>query len=74
MSTLADLYDPLSMPRELAKAHAQLDRAVEKCYRSEPFGSDRERVEYLFGIYEKLTAPLLPPTRDRPGRRLSWHR
>ena len=60
--TLADLYDPLSMPPELVQAHAELDRAVEKCYRPEPFQSDRERVEYLFGLYEKLTAPLLPVT------------
>jgi hypothetical protein len=48
--TLADLYDPLSMPPELVQAHAELDRAVEKCYRPEPFQSDRERVEYLFGL------------------------
>ena len=50
------------MPPELVQAHAELDRAVEKCYRPEPFQSDRERVEYLFGLYEKLTAPLLPVT------------
>jgi hypothetical protein len=46
LGTLADLYDPLSMPPALAKAHAELDRAVEKCYRPEPFDSDRQRVEY----------------------------
>jgi hypothetical protein len=61
-ATLADLYDPLSMPSELLRAHEELDRAVEKCYRSEPFHSDRERVEFLFSLYEKLTAPLLPVT------------
>ncbi|MEI6280194.1 MAG: type IIL restriction-modification enzyme MmeI, partial [Verrucomicrobiae bacterium] len=60
MSTLADLYDPLTMPVALSKAHADLDRAVEKCYRPEPFRSDRERVEHLFRLYEQLTAPLLP--------------
>jgi hypothetical protein len=69
MSTLADLYDPLSMPHELVKAHAELDRAVEKCYRPEPFQSDRERVEHLFSLYEKLTAPLLPVTPKTRGRR-----
>jgi hypothetical protein len=69
MSTLADLYDPLSMPPELVKAHAELDRAVEKCYRPEPFHSDRERVEHLFSLYEKLTAPLLPVTPKTRGRR-----
>jgi hypothetical protein len=57
-STLADLYDPTSMPPALAKAHADLDRAVEKCYRKEPFDSDRERVEFLFALYEKITTPL----------------
>jgi hypothetical protein len=62
MSTLADLYDPLAMPPALAKAHAELDRAVEKCYRSDAFASDRHRVEFLFARYEKLTAPLLPAT------------
>jgi hypothetical protein len=60
MSTLADLYDPLTMPPALSKAHADLDRAVERCYRAEPFRSDRERVEHLFRLYEQLTAPLLP--------------
>jgi hypothetical protein len=69
MCTLADLYDPLSMPPELVKAHAELDRAVEKCYRPEPFHSDRERVEHLFSLYEKLTAPLLPVTPKTRGRR-----
>jgi hypothetical protein len=69
MSTLADLYDPLSMPPELVRAHAALDRAVEKCYRPEPFHSDRQRVEYLFSLYEKLTAPLLPVTPKAKGRR-----
>lgn len=67
-STLADLYDPLTMPPALLKAHTELDRAVEKCYRSEPFHSDRERVEWLFALYEKLANPLLPAT-SGPKRR-----
>lgn len=58
-ATLADLYDPLTMPADLVKAHDQLDRAVELCYRQKPFASDRERVEFLFGLYEQLTAPLI---------------
>ena len=69
LATLADLYDPLAMPAELLRAHTELDRAVEKCYRSEPFHSDRERVEFLFSLYEKLTAPLLPATPRRGGER-----
>jgi hypothetical protein len=57
-STLADLYDPVSMPPRLAKAHESLDRAVDRCYRKDPFATDRQRVEYLFALYEQLTAPL----------------
>jgi hypothetical protein len=67
--TLADLYDPLSMPPALVKAHAELDRAVDLCYRSQPFTSERQRVEYLFGLYEQLTAPLLPPAKPKRAAR-----
>jgi hypothetical protein len=59
-ATLADLYDPLAMPPALAKAHADLDRAVDRCYRAKPFASDRERVEHLFALYEHLSTPLAP--------------
>jgi len=71
-ATLADLYDPLSMPPALVKAHADLDRAADLCYRPQPFTSERQRVEYLFGLYEQLTAPLLPPAGPkRPRRRVT---
>ena len=57
-----------TMPAPLLKAHQQLDRAVERCYRPEPFPSDRHRVEYLFALYEQLTAPLVaaakPPAKE----------
>jgi len=69
LATLADLYDPNTMPRDLLRAHTELDRAVERCYRPEPFHSDRERVEHLFRLYEQLTAPLLPATPKARGRR-----
>jgi len=65
-ATLADLYDPLTMPKDLVKAHADLDRAVEFCYRPQPFENDRQRVEHLFALYEKLTAPLIAT--GRKGR------
>ena len=68
-ATLADLYDRLNMPPALCKAHAELDNAVEKSYRDEPFRSDRERVEFLFSRYEELTAPVLPTTPSKRGRR-----
>lgn len=69
MSTLADLYDPDSMPPELHRAHAELDRAVERYYRADRFTSDRERVEFLFRLYEQVTAPLLPATPTARSRR-----
>ena len=67
--TLADLYDPLSMPSALVKAHAELDRAVDLCYRPQSFTSERQRVEYLFGLYEQLTAPLLSATKPKRSRK-----
>jgi hypothetical protein len=67
-SSLADLYDPLAMPAELLKAHQALDRAVDRSYRKEPFHSDRERVEFLFHLYEKLTSPLALQTPAKPKR------
>jgi len=53
----------------LRRAHHALDAAVDKLYRTGPFGSDRERVEHLFGLYEKLVAPLTATAKvRRPAR------
>jgi len=52
--TLAQLYDPDKMPEGLKEAHHQNDLAVERCFRSTPFSSDEERLEYLFKLYEKM--------------------
>ena len=57
-SSLADLYDPDTMPPNLRKAHAALDLAVDRLYRTAPFASDRDRTEHLFGRYEALVNPL----------------
>jgi hypothetical protein len=59
-ASLADLYDPLTMPGELLKAHQVLDHAVDKAYRAAVFLTERERVEYLFQRYEALVVPLAP--------------
>ncbi len=53
---LAQLYDPDKMPEGLREAHRLNDLAVERCYRSTPFTSDEERLEYLFKLYEKMIA------------------
>jgi hypothetical protein len=57
-ATLSILYDPRTMPPALFKAHEALDRTVDKLYRSEPFRTERERIEHLFGLYENLAVPL----------------
>jgi len=54
-SSLADLYDPLTMPKKLAKAHKELDIAVDKLYSSTKFKDDGERVSFLFEMYKKIT-------------------
>lgn len=53
--TLGEMYNPESMPAELFDAHHQLDLAVERIYRPEPFTSDEERLEHLFKLYAKMT-------------------
>ena len=65
-ATLADLYDPDLMPPNLRRAHQALDRAVDRLYRRAGFASERERVEHLFMLYEKMRAPLRVST---PGGR-----
>lgn len=64
-ATLADLYDPDLMPPDLRRAHSSIDRAVDRLYRPKGFTSDRERVEHLFGLYEKMVAPLQASPRGR---------
>jgi hypothetical protein len=57
-SSLADLYDPLTMPPALVKAHNELDKAVDLAYRPQPFTSDANRMEFLFELYDRYTAGL----------------
>jgi hypothetical protein len=60
-SSLADLYDPNTMPPVLVKAHQHLDKAVDLCYRPQLFVSEAKRIEYLFELYEKYTGGLFVP-------------
>ena len=57
-ATLADLYDPDLMPPNLRRAHQALDRAVDRLYRRGGFASERERVEHLFMLYERMQSPI----------------
>mgnify|MGYP006257148269 FL=1 len=52
--SLEDLYDPVTMPSDLKKAHFDLDIAVEKLYRSKPFSTDDERISFLLSKYEEM--------------------
>jgi hypothetical protein len=65
-SSLADLYDPLTMPPTLVKAHNELDKAVDLAYRPQPFTSEAKRMEFLFELYEKYTADLF--TKEKPKK------
>jgi len=70
-ATLIELYDADVMKPELRKAHQALDAAVDSLYRSAAFKSDRDRVEHLFGLYEKLISPLAlrSASDEKPKRR-----
>ncbi|MDT7543600.1 MAG: hypothetical protein QOE33_3504 [Acidobacteriota bacterium] len=57
-ATLANLYDPNTMPRELLDAHRAVDDAVDACYGSRRFKTDLERLEFLFDLYRQYTDPL----------------
>jgi hypothetical protein len=52
--TLAELYDPDKMPKDLREAHEELDLAVDRLYRSKPYNSDEERLADLFALYEQM--------------------
>ena len=54
-SSLADLYDPNTMPPELVKAHADLDRATDNCY-NRKFETKEQRIEFLFELYKKYVS------------------
>ncbi len=68
-STLADLYDPLTMPVQLIKAHQQLDKAVDAAYGYKGQPDDTARVAFLFARYQALTAATAPVLPAKPTRR-----
>jgi type I restriction-modification system DNA methylase subunit len=66
-SSLADLYNPLTMPPALVKAHNELDKAVDAAYSKQAFTSEAKRMEFLFELYEKYTAGLF--VKEKKGRK-----
>ncbi|WP_017294752.1 DNA methyltransferase [Geminocystis herdmanii] len=67
-SSLADLYDRLTMPRDLLKVHQALDKAVDLCYTKQSFSSELNRIEFLFNLYEQINTPLLKSEKKK-GRK-----
>ncbi len=68
-SSLADLYDPLTMPPTLVKAHNDLDKAVDLAYRPQPFTGEANRMVFLFELYEKYTADLFTEKKVKKPRK-----
>ncbi len=69
-TSLASIYSPLFVDYTVLKAHRALDLAVDRAYRPRPFPSDVHRFEFLFALYEKLTAPLTASAaKPKRGRR-----
>ncbi|OII39945.1 DNA methyltransferase [Plantibacter sp. MMLR14_011] len=62
--TLAELYDPNKMPRDLRDAHAEIDALVDSIYSKRPYETDEQRLSGLFSLYERMTAAEAanPPT------------
>lgn len=67
-SSLADLYDPLTMPPKLVKAHNELDKAVDLCYRSQAFVNETKRIEFLFELYERYTAGMFKVEKKKKNK------
>ncbi len=67
-ATLADLYDPLTMPEALTKAHRALDAAVDRAYAQQKFSGDSDRVAFLFNLYQQIISPLEPAKAIRRKR------
>ena len=72
-SSLADLYDPLTMPPALLKAHQKLDTAVDAAYQpsggKKTYATDAERVAFLFDLYQRITSLLPAPAIKKARKR-----
>ena len=70
-ASLADLYDPLTMPEMLAKAHRKLDATVDAAYAKRKFTGDSDRAAFLFELYRQIASPLESKPKN-PGERKAW--
>lgn len=68
-ATIADLYDPETMPENLHRAHERNDEVLERIYIGRRFRNDTERLEKLFDLYTKMTtAAAAKPTKKTTTR------
>ncbi|OFV15360.1 DNA methyltransferase [Sphingobacterium sp. HMSC13C05] len=67
--TMAQLYNPTTMPKDLLQVHQELDTAIEQCYRLQPFKNDTERLEYLFKQYEEMLQKDTLFAKQKPSRK-----
>ncbi len=68
-SSFADLYNPLTMPPALVKAHNELDKAVDAAYSKQNFTTEAKRMEFLFELYEKYTADLFAKEKPKKNKK-----
>ena len=64
-ATIADLYDPETMPDDLRAAHDRNDEVLERIYIGRRFKNDTERLEKLFELYNKMTAGDVPAKKKK---------
>lgn len=65
-ATIADLYDPDTMPENLRHAHERNDEVLERIYIGRRFKNDTERLEKLFDLYTKMTADTAKAAPKKP--------
>jgi hypothetical protein len=68
-ATIADLYDPETMPANLRAAHERNDETLERIYLGRRFKNDTERLETLFALYTRMTAQGTPAAAKPAPRR-----
>lgn len=64
-ATIADLYDPQTMPDDLRRAHEENDEVLERIYIGRRFRNDTERLEKLFDLYTKMMANQPKPKKGK---------
>ncbi|KIO48696.1 DNA methyltransferase [Nitrosospira sp. NpAV] len=73
-ASLADLYDPRTMPPDLVKAHRKLDAVVDASYSKKKFLGDSDRVAFLFELYQQLTSMFPVESKEVRKRRSTTKR